>query len=455
MKNRKARARAWGIAICLAMACQAYAKKADLSACPFVKHMSDGDSAGRAIGAAVIDSEVYAESADNFANVRIVDDAEIEIPYLVREKTTAVTKTRERHISTRIEALRELPDNRIEIELVLTGKAVESQAVVIETPIRDFEKLVTIRAATSDGEWTELVSEAPIVDYTRFIDLRDTRIEFAPAAYRRFRLTISDVTLDRELAIKRNVREALHGETQREFTHSSFRREDFRIDTIRLLGQRTTETGERPVRVTREINDFAVENDGKRTVVTFSSQREPIDGIRLLTSGRNFSRPVRVEGKRGRSFTDLYRGTYRFISVGKVSRDNRTLRLRRPERCTEWRVTIDNADNPALAITGLVLEERVHEIVFLNSSPAVYRLIYGGSGTVKPSYDVSTILGVAGRSPSAAFTLGGQLDNEAYRRFNWRLRLGGQVVLSAAILLMVVALGWGVANAAKRIESVE
>ncbi len=441
------------LAAILGVASICSAKEADLSAYPFVKRLAIQGESSLALGACVLDSDVYATAHSSYANLRIVDDSGVETPYIVREKTTVVTSTREREITTRINNLKELDDNKIEIVVEVVGNLKPAQALELISPLHDFEKLVSVDASQDGKLWNPLVKDIPIVDYTRFIDLRDTRIEIPSGNYKFFRLSISEVTQEKELPIKRSVREALHGETQREFQHMSFRREDFRIDAIKLLGKHVTETGQRPVVETQMVSDFDVDNSDSETVITFKSQREPIEGIRLETPDRNFSRSVCVEGRIGKDFRLLAKGNYRFIDIGRVLRDDRTIKLKSPQRCSEWRITINNQDNPALAITAISTDVRLQEIVFTNKKSS-YRLLYGSDETKPPSYDVATIINIAGRSPVATYSLGEQLDNEQFRRFNLRLRVGGKVILTIAILIMVVVLIWGISSAAKRVEDV-
>jgi hypothetical protein len=434
--------------------CIATAKPADVTSFPYMKHLVPEGGGEHALGRAILDSDLFADTHDDFSNMRIVDDSETEVPFLVRPRTASVTSTRDKLIPTRVESLRELPDNRIEIEIILQRKPEVSQSLRLTSRLRNFEKLVTVHGSIDGSTWKELASNVPIVDYSRFIDFENTEISFSPAPYKRLRLSISDVTLDRELPLKQTVREALHGKTQREFVETSFRREDFRIDEIRLMGKTTTETGQHAIVTKHPVSDFVVSQDGSLTIVEFAARREPVVGVQLNTATRNFSRPVLLEGigaEQG-SYSCITRGSLSHIAVGNVARDSRTLRLLQPTRCSKWRMTIDNKDNPVLDITGITLKEQSYEAVFMNSPTASYRSFYGGAETKKPRYDVATILTVAGRSPATEYKPGERQENREFERTRLRLHIGGNAVLTIAILIMVLALGWGVAVAAKKVD---
>ena len=214
--------------------------------------------------------------------------------------------------------------------------------------------------------------------------------------------------------------------------------------------------GEDGSTATFEIVDFAVHEDGTQTVIEFDAHRQATVGIRILTSAENFSRPVLVEGKSGvghTGFREIFRGTCSNIAAGDVQRDGRTLHFAQPSRCSEWRVTIDNHDNPAMTITGIMLDERVHEAVFINTQPGSCRVFYGGDESKKPRYDMAAILRTSGNAPFALFRLGAEQENEANGRW-WSLRVGGKVVLLVGILAMVAVLAWGVSTAARKVDAV-
>lgn len=443
------------LVLALLVVASANAKTANLAAYPYVRHLVPDGESSEVLGAFVLDSELFANTHDDFSNIRIVDDAGTEIPFLVRVRTKAVTSICDKVIATRVEAIRELPDNRIEIEVACVGKPAVSQEIDLSTRLRNFEKLVTVHGTTDGSTWREIATDIPVVDYSRFIDYQKTRISFSPGTYVRLRLVVSDVTLERELPFKKKVKEALQGKIQSEFVETSFKTENFRIDSIRLLGKRATETGQRPAIKDTPVKDFEVRQEESETIITFSANREPVSGIRIMTPAINFSRPIRIEGRggpEGGGFDTRFRGVYSHISVGDVERDQRRLHLTRLSRCSEWRVIIDNKDSPALDISGVWMEEKVHEAVFLGTRGANYRVVYGGADTARPRYDVATIVSTVGRSPVASYRLGEVLENSAYRQMRWRLNIGGKTVLSIAILLMVLALGWGIAVVAKKIE---
>jgi hypothetical protein len=198
------------------------------------------------------------------------------------------------------------------------------------------------------------------------------------------------------------------------------------------------------------VHDINVSNDGNLTIIEFSAQREPVTEIKVFASSGNFSRSIKIEGRDSDTFRERLRGTYSYVETGDLNRDKRSMHLRQPLRCSGWRITIDNKDSPALEITGVTLVEKVYEGVFVTEDPGAYRLFYGGAQAHKPRYDVGAILAV-GRNQFAVYRISEELINGEYNKSAWHLRIGGRVVLTVAILLMVAALGWGIVVASKQV----
>ena len=203
--------------------------------------------------------------------------------------------------------------------------------------------------------------------------------------------------------------------------------------------------------ITNRVVDFDQKQDNRKTIIEFKSRREPVRGIKIFTAEPNFSRQVLVEGQDSSgNYRTYMRGTCSFVKVGDVERDNRTLSLPTTARCSAWRLTIDNKDNPELQVTDITVITKEYEAVFINRHPGAYRLIYGGKGK-PPRYDLSTIIRTSGSSHPAPYRLGEELENEDYAKASWGLRIGGKAILTIAILLMIGILIWGIATTSKQI----
>ena len=116
--------------------------------------------------------------------------------------------------------------------------------------------------------------------------------------------------------------------------------------------------------ITNRVVDFDQKQDNRKTIIEFKSRREPVRGIKIFTAEPNFSRQVLVEGQDSSgNYRTYMRGTCSFVKVGDVERDNRTLSLPTTARCSAWRLTIDNKDNPELQVTDITVITKEYEAV--------------------------------------------------------------------------------------------
>jgi hypothetical protein len=207
-----------------------------------------------------------------------------------------------------------------------------------------------------------------------------------------------------------------------------------------------------PTTETNNIIDFSIMQDGSKTIVSFAAQYKPVAAIKIITTDPNFSRRVTVEGKTADgNFRTYLHTTCSYVSVGSTLQDNRTLSLPRAVRCSEWRITIQNEDNPKLEISSINITAPKYNLIFVRRPAAVYRIFYGGSAK-PPNYDASAIINTAGSQTAANYNLSSQFDNEEYNKTARSLQIGGKAILTIAILLMVAVLGWGIATASKQIR---
>ena len=117
-------------------------------------------------------------------------------------------------------------------------------------------------------------------------------------------------------------------------------------------------------------------------------------------------------------------------------------------------IAIENADNPPLEISSVKAEGNRYRMLFLASEGRRYRVEYGSDAAEAPRYDAAAVLASLrpGFQPVDA-RLGNQVENPQYRETRGpRDLLNNAIVLTVAIVLMVVVLGWILFRAGQRIK---
>jgi hypothetical protein len=426
---------------------------------PHLKALAAPPGASQAFGVLEADEELLAATDNGMANLRLFDAGNAEVPFLVRARQVTRSVVTEAEVPMRTLSLEAQAGNSIRVLLEQSEATEHSPSVLIlESPLRDFEKQVLVEGSPDGNTWTTLGGPRPIFDYSRFMDVRNTRIEFAPGHCRHFRVFVSNITENAQSPLVEIARTTQEGRTFSETERSSFRRTDFRVDRLRFYEKRTTGVRAEPVLRDYTTSGFTVANDvkAKTTAVTFQSPRAPLTSITLAVGDRNFSRQCTVdvlsEGPGQPEWRFLARTQLTRVDAGEFQVDQLKLSLSGVQRHASYRLTLQNLDNPALNITGVRTEGVTLELVFLANRAQPYRLYYGGSGTPAPQYDIGAVLQRAETAAMDAYKADKQADNPAYSAGRARSPISGKTLLIGAVILMVGALAWAIAKASKKIN---
>jgi hypothetical protein len=426
---------------------------------PFFKSLEAPEDAVRQVGAFALDEAVLAATDDVYANLRVFGKDDREVPFLVRAQTTTKEVRHERRVPTGDADLKIRPDNRVQIHLTFSPKAdgtVPPTVVVFTTRERNYEKQVSVEGSRDQARWEVLAEGALIFDYSRYMDVRNNRVEIKSGNYRHYRITISNISESRESPLTQILRERYAGTLAKEVETKSFRREDFRIEKVELVGSKTAVV--RDERVTRlyTVHDLTVEDREKThdTVITFRTSRVPLGAITVLAENANFHRTVVLEASDADEEDDwAYLGSSSIsrVNVGSVHQDRTRINLPRLSRHRRYRLFVQNQDSPPLNRVSVEIEGEVPEAVFFSEAPGPYRAYYGGEAR-RPRYDIGAVLQKAGAESVDIFVPGAQEDNPGYSP-DERFRLEGRRLLIPAILLVVAVLVWLIARVTRTLEA--
>jgi hypothetical protein len=133
------------------------------------------------------------------------------------------------------------------------------------------------------------------------------------------------------------------------------------------------------------------------------------------------------------------------------------LELKFPEsRRPRYRIVIENRDSPPLDITGVEARGHIDEVVFLADPKANYRLAYGSGSLDAPHFDTAALTAslAEGYEPIAA-TLGDEEESKDAPELGEALftrLINDARVLTTAIVVLVLVLGWGLYRAIRRLD---
>lgn len=409
-----------------------------------------------------LDSEVYAATAPGLPDIRILDGDGYEVSYLLRKATTTRQETVRKSWRATKPTVHPLDGGGLEIIVTLDKDDPQPGGVRIVSPLKNFQQRVQVFASSDGQDWQPITEDGLIFDYSQYMDVRSDTVPAAAGDLRRFRVVIDDLTAEQESELLELTRR-LRGdeETQRE-EKTIIQRRPFRIDRLEFWRDDRVDRTSGDKKVEYPVEVAGVENvpEDSQTIVNMQSQQEPLTSLKLKTPARNFSRLARVQVEDVRGVQH----EWRTIGTATVSRldfrnlDREELAVSFPEsRESQYRLVIDNRNSPPLVVDGLEAQGNAYELVFLAEPQSDYRLAYGDPDAESPSYDVAAVRASldAGYQPVVA-SLGQQIEAPGAATEGRWTPLGlvnNPWLLGSVIVVLIVALGWGLYGATRRLSS--
>ena len=407
-----------------------------------------------------LDSDVYAATRDGFPDLRIVGADERLIPFLIRRVTETRTHKVQKSWTASDPSLRPLENDGMEIRITLKSQDPSPLGLRFVTPLRNFEQQVRV-FATADGTESTLVEEALIFDYSKFMDVRRTEVILPATTAREFRIVIDSLTSEQESQLLVMTRSMTGGDESSRTEETAIQRRPFRIDRIELWMEEAYQSHQADVIQAWPVTVLKVTQDAEQqqTVAELTSRREPLTGLRIVTSSRNFSRhatvQVATEVDDDIEWLDVGSSTISQFQLRNLQEEHLTISL--PEtRDDRLRLVIKNGDSPELAIDAVEAVGHQYEVVFLGAPDMHCRLMYGSQSASAPSHDtVALQTALAENMSPIAGALGTQLelqDSGVVKAPDLKTLLNNPILLGAIVGVLVILLGWGLYQASRRIE---
>jgi len=420
-----------------------------------------------AIAAVTLDSALYNTTQNDLRDLRLADQQNSEVPYLIKRGTIMREWTERVPQGLDVLSLTEASNDLLVIELTLIGEEPKADVLSIDTPLKDFERSVSVFSSNDRVQWKALVENALIFDYSRYMDISNHDIQLpAQTRSRYLKLVLNRVSDEQQASLKRITRETRAGEVVREEESTTVRERAFRIDRVRAWYNKTVRTAQADEMVEYPVVEWTATNDIKRqdTVLDLQVQRPPLTDITLDVSNMNFSRVVELQvsainkNRPGdETWQTITTKTISQIHIGGFIRES--LHISFPEqRRKHYRLVIHNYDNPPLNVTGIHARGPVYRLHFLPEPGRQYVLFSGNETAAPPKYDIAALQEGLRRNVQPSLWSPGPVENNpAYTTVpqskNILRWLNTRVVLGIALAIMVAGLGLAIWHTSRRIET--
>lgn len=405
-----------------------------------------------------LDSRVYAATRDGFPDLRLVDQNDLETPYLLEKAAETKTETRRLNCESKLLGLKK-KNKAIEIHLRLDKDAQSADGLTVFTPLLNFEHRVQVFGSDDGKNWSPLVKDTAIFDYSSYMPVSNKDIPLPANRFRQFKVVIEEALQSQETELLELTR-TLQGEKEMERSERvALRRVPLKIDRIAFWRNQTDVLPETDKQFDYPVKEFKVTQDTKKqtTVIDVNSSREPLTGFKLHTPMSNFNRSatVKIPVKHGIE-TDMQvigSAVLESLHFRDINRVQTTITF--PEqRQNTYRIVISNHDNPPLEITGVTGLGNGYNLLFLPLKGKTYSLRYGSEKVKLPSYETGPIRELLHRGYKSTSTILGAepAEKPVQESFDFAGLLNSKVFLGFVVTLMVVALGWSLIRAGKRID---
>lgn len=292
----------------------------------------------------------------DFGDVRILDSAGNEVPYLIDEpmpRRESALRSQELHTALEPTATR--------ITLI-TGTKSLLKGVTFETPPGvEFIKAVQVEGSHDGATWHQLVTGKPI--FRMAGGAANPSVSFPDGVWEFLRLTIDD---SRTAAVP--------------FTGV-------------LLQVAETDAPVEPVPVTIKTRDESL--GVTRLSVDPGATNLTVASLRIETPDPLFARPVTIAvpelGNDGVREQTLRTGSIYRLDLNGKTESHVEIPIDMQIRSRELIVLIDNGDSPPLAINAVDASRRVTKLVFFAREPGRYQLLSGNNECPAPRYDLSEL----------------------------------------------------------------
>ncbi|MDD5035217.1 MAG: hypothetical protein PHE55_10695 [Methylococcaceae bacterium] len=407
--------------------------------------------------AAPLDSLIYADTRQGFPDLRIVDQAGTETPYLLEKAVETRTETTRLACKSEVVSLQKRGEEGIELFLRLDRDAPAADGLTVFTPLSNYEYRMQVFGSDDGKNWLLLVKDAAIFDYSRYMAIGNRDIPLPTNRYRQFKVVIEEAIQTHEAEVMELNRHLREGKEIDRGERLEVQKVPLHIDRIELWRNQSEVLPQAEKKFQYPVAGFKIVEDAKNhwTVIEVNTHQEPLTGFALQTSTANFTRPVSVQiavpqGIETR-MREIGNATVQALHFREFQREENVIAF--PEQRQEsYRIVIRNEDNPPLEITGIMGLGNGYRLVFLPTAGKTYRVHYGSQQAVHPNYDTSSIRELLRRGYQAR-EVGLGVASTAELAQSWDLAklLNSRSFLIAMVTLMVLVLAWSLVRAGKRI----
>ncbi|NLF59528.1 MAG: hypothetical protein GX574_00120 [Lentisphaerae bacterium] len=389
--------------------------------------------------------------------LRILTANDREIPYWIMYVTKTETAWKQDPCQAQATRVKEEEDLSLTLDFELAPKAPAPQGLTINTPLRNFERQVTVLGEDANA-WTPLVTDAFIFESSDTLQMRQCDVPFDAGKHRRFRVVIAQASLERQDAYRRVTRFLnREGQADNAVETTGMTRQPFKINSVTFWRKVPIQTDPKAQFLSFSAPSGTISHNAEKreTIYELTPPCFPITGFEIISSERNFLRKVTVQKQYEQDFITAHHGRITACDLPGITQIQPILDGLAPITGGRMRIIIHDGDNPPLAVTDIRLRTPAIKLTFIaepGQTPCRLSAVAGAKPPVYQHPDIFPAI-LANQIAVTDVTLG---DRQGQPRSPVPTPAQGlpRWIVLLALAAAIVAIAAGVAKAAKSTQGV-
>lgn len=326
--------------------------------------------------------EVLAETARGFTDMRLFDDLETEIPYVIY--TQHRPKLPSAYFKWKVTDY-QTADSTQTIIMERPKKGGAFNTVTLETTVRDFHKDIKIYISDDRRLWKPIAT-GTIFDFSSHINLRKTTLKLPVTDTRYLKVILNDKSKPMEQGENIRLR----------YKDLEFALSGLKIGEIKIDGFTSTRGRTRPESPLFDHAEFptpqAFLDKGKNTIVALGRVNLPIERTSLKIGNTYYYRNIELWIAETDDEKSYHRVAQDIVyKIPGISETRNTLSFNQPQHAYV-RLKVINHDNPPLQIEEVTIEWLRRNLYFIPEADRRYTLYCNGEEIPVPRYELQKLV---------------------------------------------------------------
>jgi len=456
-------------ALCLRATCETNSLSRFQYATPLRLPTSDQEE----LAELVLPAAAYRVTRDDLSDVHVVRAKSGEdVPFLLECVTEERKERVRRDVELHLVKAETLDGNRLQVTLERATSALPVAplcGVVIDTPLRDFDRRVTVEASADGLAWQRVVDDARIFDVSSHARFSQKEVVLPAVSQRCLRLTVDRMD-DVRVGTSATVTTAADSEGVVRSIERQIREEQrpFRVDGVRGWEEQERWVRDGRPRVARDVRTGGGVPDELKSrfptarLLCFEAGRVPLERINMRSQKSILSLPYMLFAQSGSSregapaWRQVASGELKRLAFRSYIQEQMAITFSESRALSYCLVLTDGADATDLEVVGGAGPD--YRVIFPYRAGQTFSLLAGAAEASGPAgYQPEQIrlLLRRGFKPVKA-SLDGWCENAAYQRSGRRFfSVESAWFLPVSVAFAILVLGGAVVLALRRVPPVQ